>query len=85
MNQLSKTNKDRFVATTDLALSAFLALSYPLVSLNKQEGNKFEFIFEKSPEVVSSIENFYQNKASVSPLDYFNSLKVLKSRIYVER
>jgi len=85
MNLLKSSHESKLITTTDLALSAFLALSYPLFSLNKQSNNKFEFIFEKTIDIEDSIEAFYQNEAKVSPLAYFNSLKVLKSRIYVGR
>ena len=67
---------------TDLALSGFLALEFELLGLEKITGNRYEFVFKKTPALEEAVQSFFNNTAKVSPFDYFNSIKSLKSRIY---
>jgi len=74
--------KKELIGYTDLALSAYLNLCFQTVDVCKQVGNRFEFVYEKTPELDKAIEDYFNNTAQVSPSDYFNSIKSLKSRIY---
>jgi len=75
----------RTYRTTDLAISSYLAISFKIISCEKLEGNRFEFVFEKTKELENHLENYFNNSAKVSPIAYFNSIKSIKSRIYSER
>ncbi len=70
---------------TDLALSAFLALQFELLGLENITGNRYEFVFKKTSELEGAVSSFFNNTARVSPFDYFNSIKSLKTRIYSRR
>jgi hypothetical protein len=67
---------------TDLALSAFLALQFELLGLDNITGNRYEFVFNKTSALEEAVKSFFNNTARVSPSDYFNSIKSLKTRIY---
>jgi hypothetical protein len=70
------------IGYTDLGLSAFLAMHFNLLELRKVSENRVEFIFGKTPDLLGYTEDYFNNRASVSPSTYFDSIKNLKSRIY---
>lgn len=80
-----KINQENKYRTQDLALSAFLNLYFPILSLEKLDQFKFQFVFEDSISLQKEIDSFYNNTGKVNPKDYFNSIKNLKSRFYSER
>ena len=67
---------------TDLALSGYLALEFELLDLERITGNRYAFVFKKTLALEEAVKAYFNNTASISPFDYFNSLKSLKSRIY---
>jgi hypothetical protein len=77
--------KNQKIGFTDLALSSFLSLQFPIIELLTENGIRYEFVFSNSPELQKSISDFYSNKAQVIPLVYFNAIKNLKGRLYSER
>lgn len=82
MNDRIKTQEVNKYTTTDLAITAYLVLFFPITNLNRIEGNRFEFAFERTSDLEERVQTFFDNTALVSPTDYFNSLKNLKSRIH---
>jgi len=72
------------IGYTDLALSAYLVMHFKLLELRRVGESRFEFVFEKTPELEKSVENYSNDTATVSPADYFLSLKKLKSKIFME-
>jgi hypothetical protein len=74
-------NKNTY-KTTDLALSSYLSLTVNLLEIVRLEGNRCEFVFQESAELLLKIESFFNNTARVSPVNYFNAIKSLKTRIY---
>jgi hypothetical protein len=71
--------------TTDLALSACLVLYCPDYSIKKNDPTRVEFIFErndKNDKLDLVLEKYWSDTLKVSPIKYFNSLKLLKTRIY---
>lgn len=68
--------------TSDLSLStALVCLKYPLISVVK-DGSRWYFEFENTPELQSSVKNYFAYDALIEPMDYFNTLKTLKTRLY---
>jgi hypothetical protein len=49
---------------------------------HRKIGRQSQFDFEESDELQKLIEAFFTNRAKVSPLDYGNALRNLKSLIY---
>ena len=74
--------KENIYRTTDLALASFLSLSCTSFEMNRLGGNKCVFVFRETEELVSLIESFFANTGTVSPFDYFNAIKKLKTMIY---
>jgi len=69
-------------STVDLYLSAFLiAQGFPVIQWNRETGLT-DFAFEHSAKLLQLVGEYYSDEAMVSPLQYGNSLKNLKSMIH---
>lgn len=69
--------------TSDLGLaSALVSAGIRLSDLDKSNPRRVEFIFEGTDEVLQLVDDYWANNLRVSPLTYFNSMKMLKNRIY---
>ncbi len=69
-------------STTDLSLVSYLTLKVNPLDLIKGESGKVTFYFHDTEELGDMVDEFYGNTAQVNPLEYFNSLKNNKTRIY---
>lgn len=70
--------------SVDLALCATLALYFPISEIKKIDTKRVEFAFVKNDELDAVLAAYLKGTISVNPLDYFNSIKNLKSKIYME-
>ena len=71
-----------FYKTSDLALSAALSVYYPISSIDRDNPNKVYFIFQKDKNFDLIVERYWHGDLKIDPQTYFNSLKILKTRIY---
>jgi hypothetical protein len=77
-----KNSAENLYTTSDLSLASAIALFYPLWAINRSNPVKAEFLFERKEGLDEVIEAFWKNELKVSPLAYFQELKILKSRLY---
>jgi hypothetical protein len=82
---IGKNDHEKLVPCTDLALASYLVSIFTIVKIDATNSNKVIFLFKDSPELQKSINAFWNNTAKISPLDYFNNIKNLKTRIHLER
>ncbi|MDD3284364.1 MAG: DUF5659 domain-containing protein [Patescibacteria group bacterium] len=78
-------SKNRYFFTTDLGCSsALISVGFKLVSLNKSNIKKVQFIFilEKGIELMA--DKYWANKLEVKARTFFDNTKMLKNRIYSE-
>ncbi len=73
------------IKTSDLCLGATLSLFSPILYIDFEDSGKGIFIFERSKENDSLIERYWNGSLLVKPIEFFQQLKVLKSRIYAGR
>ena len=73
---------ENYYQTTDLALAAVLSLTFPLDSVDKTNPAKAHFIYKRSEGLDQLIEAYWKQEIKVEPQLYFQSLKVLKNRLY---
>lgn len=74
-----------YFSSSELSLcSALIVLGFTLHSLKKDTPQKTIFIFEKSKELDTTVNDFWQRKIRLEPLAYFETTRYLKSRIYGE-
>jgi len=67
--------------TSDLYLSAFLRLKTFKMDVEKNK-NKVVFVFDKTEELMSSVNDYLNERGSCDPLLYTNSIKNLKNLLY---
>ncbi|NMB91233.1 hypothetical protein GYA37_00085 [candidate division WWE3 bacterium] len=68
----------------DLCLAGVLTLWFPVVNLDNTIPQKVLFCFEDSSELRNILKMFWSDNLQVEPKSYFQSIKLLKSRIYQE-
>lgn len=76
-----KTAQDEYFHVSDLALIATLLFWFTIESI-EWEGQRAIFIFRNSPELKEKVERFWNGQLKVNPLDYFNKLKIIKTRLH---
>lgn len=83
MNKSEDDELDRYFETTDFDLSvALMCKNYVLESIENELGNKLVFVFQKDEDIEDVVDGYWSNKILVSPLEFANARKNLKSRIY---
>lgn len=69
----------------DMGLSAALITAgFSLVSMDRTDRKKTQFVFKREEEMDREIEAYWSKELLVPALTYFDTLKMLKSRIYSE-
>lgn len=71
--------------SSDLALVSYLALLFPIESINKSNPRKTIFHFNQTEKLDEQVQNYWRGEARVEPRAYFDELRRIKSRIYAER
>lgn len=67
----------------DLSLAAaLLTLGYKLISINKQNYSKAEFLFKPKPNMDDDIDKFWARQLKQDSRTYFENLKLLKTMLY---
>jgi hypothetical protein len=67
----------------DMGLSAALiTVGFHLVSLDRADRRKTHFVFKREQDMEREIEAYWSKELSVSALTYFDTLKMLKNRLY---
>ena len=76
---------DQSFSTTDLGLvSCLITLKFPLYDIDKSSPHKVQFFFKRISELDKAVEGYWNNTLKVSPLEFFNNIKLIKNRIYSE-
>lgn len=78
----SSVSLDQYYSTSDLALATALSLHLPIDLIDRLDSQRVIFCFLRSKELDEFIESYWRGDLLVKPQDYFNQLRVLKSRIY---
>jgi hypothetical protein len=69
--------------TTDIALcSAVCCYGYHIEAIDKQNPSKAVFLIEKDEQLDNLIKSYFSHQLRVDPLEFFNFLKEIKTRIY---
>lgn len=72
-----------FFYTFDLGLSAALiSVGFSLVSLDRENLRKVQFTFRRADGMDETIDAYWDNRLEVKARTYFDSLKMLKNRLY---
>ena len=76
---------DSHMSTFDLGLSAALvSVGFSLVSLDRANLSQVQFIFRRGDEMDEVVNSYWADRLEVKARTYFDSLKMLKNRLYSE-
>jgi len=69
--------------TYDMSLAAVLVLlKYDLVYIDKENPKKVAFVFARQKDIDQDVDKFWNDNIKVKARSYFDTLKMLKNRIY---
>ena len=69
--------------TYDLGLaSALVHVGFVLRGLDRSNGRKVEFIFDKTPEFEDAVNRFWSGELLIDAQSYFEAIRSVKNRIY---
>lgn len=69
--------------TNDIDVASMLICKkYELIDVSPVDQNKATFIFRNHPSIPDTIDGFWGNRIEVHPLEFANTRKNLKSRIF---
>jgi len=80
-----KLNQDQYFQSSDLALVAYLSLSFPIESIDRSNPRKAVFCFKKSKELDENIQSYWRGETKVETRAYFDELRRIKARLYEGR
>jgi hypothetical protein len=85
-HQVNRTRDDNpLFYTFDLGLAtALISVGFELVSLNKENPRKAQFIIRQEQNLDSAISNYWSGELVVKARTFFETQKMLKNRIYSE-
>lgn len=66
----------------DLALAGTLYLWFPLLDLDISNVKQVYFCFQDSKDLRDTVNSYWNGSLLIEPKSYFQSIKLLKSRIY---
>lgn len=69
--------------TSDLGFcAALVSANVPLVSMDKSMPRRVLFLFEQNAEITRMEADYWANRLPVDARTYFDTVKMLKTRIY---
>lgn len=75
-------NTNEGFQTSDLALTATLVVfGYWIKSIDKND-RRAVFLIVPDKDLDTIVDDYYNRKLQVDPLEYFNALKNVKTRLY---
>lgn len=76
-------NQTNHYQTADMALAAaLLCEGYPLFDLDRDDPRRVCFVFTSSEALSGTVNGYWNDQLQVSPKQYFDQIKHLKTRIY---
>jgi len=74
--------KNDYYETNDLGLATVLSMFFTLDCVDKTNPQKATFLFKREKALEETVEAFWRRELKVEPQQYFQQLKMIKSRLY---
>ena len=68
--------------SSDLAIVAAISLYYPIIEVDKTNPRKAQFVFERTSNLDSLLEKYWNKELLIEPRAYFDQVKAIKTRLY---
>lgn len=79
---MKQNNNEQLNKISDLALATTLSLYSPIQKIESTDNRRVVFGFDKSQKVDDLITSFWLGELRIEPQQFFNQLKIIKTRIY---
>lgn len=77
--------ENEIFATFDLGCaSATVAAGFSLISLNKTNIRKVQFVFRREVGIEKVVDDYWADRLEIKARTFFDTTKMLKNRIYSE-
>ena len=78
-----KLKENDFFKTTDICLATALCCgNYQIEVIDKKDPSKTIFFFKRNESLDETLQMYFTHQLRVEPLNFFNFLKEIKTRIY---
>lgn len=85
MTKKLQIESNEVFATYDLGCSsALISSGLELVSLDKTNPRKVQFIFRRENRIEKVVDDYWADRLEVKARTFFDNIKMLKNRIYSE-
>jgi len=82
-NSRSLGHNEDYYHSTDIDIaSTLICKGYELTDVVLISHNKATFVFRNHPAITDAVDGFWSNRIEVHPLNFTNTRKNLKSRIF---
>lgn len=81
MNENEIKMKWELYETCDFGLIVFLSLAFPIIEIKRADSKRLFFVFDKSPELIDCIDNYWRGDARVDPNRFLAQTRVIKAKI----
>ena len=76
--------QDNLYQTSDLALATVVSLFYPIESVDRTNPRKAQFLFCRDRKLDDLVDEYWRGELKVEPQQFFNQLRLVKTRLYGE-
>ena len=84
-NYIPLDDNDNYFYTYDLGCSsALICAGFELVSLDKANPRKVQFIFNREVGIEQVVDKYWADQLEIRARSFFDNIKMLKNRIYSE-
>ena len=84
-NEIEYIESAQSYSSHDIGLTAALLSSgYEMLAMDKTDRARARFVLRRTPGIDSSINDYWGGKLSVDARTFFDTLKMLKNRLYSE-
>jgi hypothetical protein len=73
-----------YYGTSDFGLAAMLSLFYPIENFDRENPQRVKFLFKRCESLEKTVDEYLLGSLRVDPKDFYNQLKLLKTRLYSE-
>ncbi len=68
--------------TSNLSLASAINIFHPILEIDRTNPKECVFVFLMTDDLQTIIDSFWDRTLTVTPIDYFQSLKQVKGRLY---
>jgi hypothetical protein len=80
--RMQNTNDESVYRVSDFPLVVSLAVSFPILSVERDDPRRVHFLFEQSDALAKLVEAYNRRELRIEPQLFYHTMKSVKSRLY---